>query len=609
MFAKVLIRRSDARRSFRSLIEYVTRADEECVPEIETFTSCLSLDTAHAEMRAVADRNVRVRGPVFHFVICWREGEQPGITQVFEAGRTALEAIGMAHDEHQHVFAIHRDPGNVHLHVVVNRVNLHTGRAVNPGLSYFKLDRCMRELELRQGWQHNRGSYVIVERDGQHVVERDMRSRKERQSRPARARDMEAFSGMESLATYACGTPRRDVLAQLSQPGVTWQDVHAVLARHGLELRIKGPGLAIYAKGREHLTPVKASSVDERLGRRRLEEALGPWVEPTRVIRLTDAERSYVEREIDVADAPRREARARMRVGLRAGYDYDGTRQRAEFDTARRELRSRHAHEYRTLLERHQKVRERIRGSGFPAIERKAAFSVSAFERARELEALRERQIAERKALKRPQTYREWVETLAQQGDEAAIAQLRSWTWAHQRRRSHVPVAEPGNWIAASIREDIDPFPPARAGVKESWTWRVDTRTGNVEYQLMGERQFVDEGWRVRFHSNDAQRDTMLAGLLLARQKFGSQIDVTGSEHFRERTAALAATYRLDITFGDVALEAMRLALIREQQERENARATPNPHPVAQPEWVAGSSPERGPQRESGRPSMGGPDR
>ncbi|WP_421073648.1 TraI/MobA(P) family conjugative relaxase [Paraburkholderia sp. A2WS-5] len=591
------------------MIEYVTRTGEEDAPGIETFTSCLSLDTAHAEMRAVADRNARVRGPVFHFMICWREGEQPHRTQVFEAGRAALEAIGMAPDEHQHVFAIHRDTGNVHLHVVVNRVNLQTGRVINPGLSYLKLDRCMRELELRQGWQHNRGSYAVVERDGQLVVERDMRPRNERQSRPARASDMEAFSGMESLATYASAAPKREVLAELNQPGVTWQDLHEVLARHGLELRPKGQGLAMYAKGRDKLTPVKASSVDERFGRRQLEAMLGPWVEPARVIRLSEAERGYLDREIDAADASRREARARVRAGLRARYDHDTTPQRVEFDTARRKIQSRHEHEYRTLLERHQKVRERIRGSGFPAIERKAAFSVSAFERARELEALREQQSAERRALKRPQTYREWVGMLAQEGDEAAIVQLRSWAWAHERRRSQVPEPEHGNWIAGSIRDDIDPFPPARAKLMENWTWRVDPATGNVGYQLGGERQFIDEGWRILFDSNDVQRAAMVAGLILARQKFGSQIDVTGSEHFRERTAALAATYRLDITFGDVALEAMRLALIREQRQRENAHVPEKAHSVAQPEWVAGSSPEREPRVNPGQPSMNGPER
>lgn len=609
MLARVLIRRCDARRSFRALIEYVMRSDEECAPEIDTCTNCLSLDTAHAEMRAVADRNARVRGPVFHFMICWREGEQPGRTQVFEAGRTALEAIGMTPDEHQHVFAIHRDTGNVHLHVVVNRVNLHTGRAVNPGLSYLKLDRCMRELELRQGWQHNRGSYAVVERDDQLLVERDMRPRKERQTRPARARDMEAFSGMESLATYASAAPRREVLAELNQPGVTWQDVHAVLARHGLKLRIKGQGLAIYAKGRERRTPVKASSVDERLGRRRLEQMLGPWVEPARVTRLADAERGYMEREIDVADAPCREARARMRAALRARYDREWAPLRVEFDTEHQKIRGRHKNEYRALLERHRRVRERIRDSSLLAIERKAAFSVSAFERARELEALREQQSAERRALKRPQTYREWVEMLAQQGDEAAIVQLRSWAWAQQRRRSHAPGPEHGNWIAGAVRKENDPFPPARVKVMENWTWRVDTATGNVEYLLLGGRQFVDEGWRVLFDSNEVQTDTMLAGLLLARQKFGSRIDVTGSGNFRERTAVLAATYRLDITFGDVALEAARLALVREEQQRENSRAAEKSHPAAQPEWMAGRSPECEPQTKPEQPSMDGPDR
>ncbi|CAG4920943.1 hypothetical protein R54767_04764 [Paraburkholderia gardini] len=125
-------------------------------------------------------------------MISWRDGEQPDSNRAFEAGRAALDALGMSPEGHQHVFALHRDTGNVHLHVAVNRVSPETGRAVYQGLSYLKLDRCMRELELRQGWQHERGPYVVVERDGQPVIERDRSYRKKRESRPARARDMEA---------------------------------------------------------------------------------------------------------------------------------------------------------------------------------------------------------------------------------------------------------------------------------------------------------------------------------------------------------------------------------------------------------------------------------
>lgn len=158
MLAKVPKKRGDGQSSFRSLIDYVTRANDGHSSDIEAVTNCLSLDTAHAEMCAVAARSARVRDPVFHFVISWRDGEQPDQAQVLEAGRATLDALGMVPDEHQHVFAIHRDTDNVHLHVIVNRVNLETGRAVHPGLSYLKLDRaCV-------SWSYGKAGSMIAGR-------------------------------------------------------------------------------------------------------------------------------------------------------------------------------------------------------------------------------------------------------------------------------------------------------------------------------------------------------------------------------------------------------------------------------------------------------------
>lgn len=606
MLAKVPKKRGDGRTSFRSLVAYVTRA-ESGTTDIEVFTNCLSLDTASAEMRAVANRSARVRDPVLHFVISWREGEQPDSEQAFEAGRKALDALGMLPDEHQHVFALHRDTDNVHLHVVVNRVNLETGRAVHPGLSYLKLDRCMRELELQQGWHHDCGPYVVVERGGQPVIERDRSHRPARESQPARARDMEAFSGMESLAAYIHGEPKRDVLAALKELDATWQDMHEVLAKHGLELRIKGQGLAIYAKDRDDLIPVKASSVHELLGKGRLEKRLGPWVEPARTIRVSDAERSYQEREVDETRTARREQRARMRADLRTRYDRHHEQQRREYDAARRQMRTRHQAEYRALLERHRTVRGQIRNSGLPALERKAAYSVSAFGRARELEMLREQQWTERESLTRPLTYHEWVEMMVRQGDEAAIAQLRGWAYAERRRRKRPQEPDHRNRITGLSGDDPDPLPPKRARAMEDWSWQVDTSTGNVDYLQRGERQFTDEGWAVVFRSNDAESDAMLAGLLLARQKFGPDVDVKGSANFRERTVRLAIENRLDIRFGDTALEARRLELVRLQQQQERLRSLQKTRTV-QPQRTAGGPPLP-PQKLGHEPSPDGPER
>ncbi|HEM7879390.1 relaxase/mobilization nuclease domain-containing protein [Burkholderia contaminans] len=596
MLGKVPIKRGDTGSSFRALIAYVTRTADAPVPDLDTFTNCLSLQTAPAEMQAVAARSARVHDPVFHFVISWRAGEHPNRDQAMEAGRAALEALGMAPDAHQHVFAIHRDTDNVHLHVVVNRVSLEMGRAVHPGLSYLKLDRCMRELERRQGWQPDRGPYAMIEHDGQITIERERTTA--RPPRPARARDMEAFSGIESLASYVSGAPTRDVLAALNQPGATWQDVHEALARHGLELRVKGHGLAIYAKARDDLTPVKASSVHEQLGRGKLEKRLGPWAEPMRAIRVSSAERRYLEREIDPARVVRREARARMRAELRTNFERDQARQRGEFDAARRQMRTRHQTGYRTVLERHRRVREQIRASRMPRAERKAAYSVSAFERMRELEALREAQSAERDALTRPQTYREWVEMRAREGDEAAIAQLRGWAYTARRRHKTPVEPERRNRITGLFGDDSDPLPPTRAQVLADWTWRVDTTSGNVDYLRHGARQFTDEGWGVVFGSNAAQWDAMLAGLLLARQKFGPQIDVSGNDDFRERTVMLAVAYRLDVTFGDDILEARRMQLVQVQRRRDQARAQEAQRTPAQPTDTRSPAPT--PERPSG---------
>ncbi|WP_343675912.1 TraI/MobA(P) family conjugative relaxase [Paraburkholderia heleia] len=615
MLAKVPKKRGDGRTSFRSLVAYVTRAENDAA-DVEVFTNCLSLDTAPSEMRAVANRSARVRDPVFHFVISWRDGEQPDSAQAFEAGHVALDALGMPTDEHQHVFALHRDTDNVHLHVVVNRVNLETGRAMHPGLSYLKLDRCMRELELRQGWQHDRGPYVVVERDGQPVIERDRAHRQEKESRPARARDMEAFAGMESLATYIQGEAKRDVLAVLKESGATWQDVHEALAKHGLELRIRGQGLGIHAKHRDDLTPVKASSLHELLGKGRLEKRLGPWAEPARMIRVSDAERRYLERETDDVRTVRREQRARLRADLRARYDRHHEQQRREYDAARRQMRTRHQAEYRALLERHRIVRGQVRNSGLPAIERKAAYSISAFERARDLEILREQQSEERANLVRPLTYREWVEMMARQGDEAAIAQLRGWAYAERRRHKRQQEPDYRNRITGLLQDDHDPLPPKRARAMERWNWQVDTATGNVDYLRRGERQFTDEGWAVVFRSNDAESDIMLAGLLLARQKFGRDIDVQGNEDFRERTVRLAVEHRVDVRFGDAMMEAQRLNLIRllaQQEEAERLRAAqkarsvqPRQRMVSEPSGLA-PKPELAPPSPTLSPD--GPDR
>ena len=72
--------------------------------------------------------------------------------------------------EHQYLAAVHRDTDNIHGHFMVNRIHPETYRAVYPDRDYYKLDKVMREVELAQGWSHDKGVYSIHERNGKRLL-------------------------------------------------------------------------------------------------------------------------------------------------------------------------------------------------------------------------------------------------------------------------------------------------------------------------------------------------------------------------------------------------------------------------------------------------------
>lgn len=282
-------------RDFEQLVHYVGRetsvdpATGEVIAKaiaIETHR-IRSLTTAADEMDDVARGCSRLRAPAdYHLVISWPEGETPTNEQAFEAGRHALAALKMA--EHQYVMAIHDDTGNRHLHIAVNRVNPDTLRAVSPFRDYLILDRAMREMELAQGWSHDRGPFVV---HGDRVrLEFKAQTHGLGLDEPAptsqKAKDFQAWMGAEPFTVYVrrIAEPLRELLAKET---VTWAEIHAVFAQFGTELQPKGTGL-IVVDAHDPRTVAKASQVARFASRDRLEARLGPF-EPAAERTLTFA--------------------------------------------------------------------------------------------------------------------------------------------------------------------------------------------------------------------------------------------------------------------------------------------------------------------------------
>lgn len=593
MIIELFGKRNDGGTSFHSAVNYIASLRDQIDPDtgevidrgmVTTFTSCHSPETAAIEMWGTSALSARIKDPVFAGVISWPPGEYPTDEQMHEAGLLHLKNQGM--EGHQYVMSVHRDTDNAHIHFVANRVHPETGRVAGLNHSYMTAVRSAREIEIVQGWQHvEQGPFKVREHDGEKVVDYRHASAKERiaereakrGNKPDQARKMEAFSGRESLASYVQGEPKKDALAALDKGG-DWQALHKALAVHGLAIKPKGPGFAIHSTRDPAAVPVKASTMAQALGGSRLKSKLGEYREPTPEVARTEPRREYMKERPKRDPKMReeqREARAFERAKLRSRYDGYRTEWNAAKAPARAELYERQRRERSelaaTLAAKAKAQRVQIKSSDLPGPKKRALYSLAAMQAATERAALAERIKAERAAFRaeRPQDYRSWVADRAQEGDPAAIRQVRGWAYQDGRKARQMEREDAARGPGVAVPDDRqrDPAPPR--ALTDRVSWRVDRESGAVDYQLDGREAFRDTGRRIAYN-DDSQRDddAIGVGLLLAREKFGGQaLNITGPDEFRQRVLAVAIERGLDVKFSDPELERRRIEGLRERQE------------------------------------------
>ena len=222
-----------------------------------------------AEMVALAEDAVRSRDPINHYVLSWREGEQPSPEQVEEAVDLTFEEMGL--EDHQAIYGLHADTDNYHLHVIVNRVHPDTGRVkkVNRGFDIESLHRAVVRIEQAQGWtvEENKRYHMV---DGK--LERTDPDAGSKPRRPSQQQlDRERRSGEKSAARVAI-----EAAAPLIAAAGTWDELHASLAEQGM----------CYARATRVRTgatvtigdvTIRASRVSREATLRSLEARLGPY--------------------------------------------------------------------------------------------------------------------------------------------------------------------------------------------------------------------------------------------------------------------------------------------------------------------------------------------
>lgn len=272
------------REAFRPGVRYVCSKAERVA-----LLNLTSPDWSDAgpEMELTSELSTKVRKPYYHIVLSWHPHERPTLDQQFAAMHHVLKALGLG--EHQIVIGSHGDREHCHIHAIANTVHPISGKVWSKSNDHMKIEKACREIELKQGWAHDRGrfDFDVIEKDGQQIVKLkrnpDAWERK-KQLREAGKRSPSpgdiAFEKQHGFPSFAQDIPPalRDRFAQTVAKVHSWDALHAGLAEIGLQYLKAGSGARVGLMGSKEDT--KASAFGQKFSLKKLEASFGPYKAP-----------------------------------------------------------------------------------------------------------------------------------------------------------------------------------------------------------------------------------------------------------------------------------------------------------------------------------------
>lgn len=464
-----------------------------------------------AEMVALAMEATRSKDPVDHWLLSWKEGEQPTQAQCNEAVAILKRHLGMSSDQLA-VFALHRNTENYHLHVVLNRVHPDTLRVEDKGWCIDKAHKAIAEIIHAQGWEAEKNARYLAGRSGEVIRTSSVREPQPR----SKARDHENATGEKSCERIA-----QERAAPILRNAKTWAQVHEELARVDMRYERKGSGAMLWVGNQ----PLKASCIGREFSRTRMEARLGEFQPDSHDNTMPQQQR---EAEPLRQDMPANWAEYRKVLEAnRKQKDAAQVRQRTDHHAAR-EMQSADFRKERSTL---------YQGGKWSGNALNVARSLLAADHAKRRAELMERQKRERDSLRmrfgRRKTFEQF---LIEQGEPQLAEQWRY-------RETETP--------GTAILGDGDEIPRKRdirdfiAHVRQSSHSQLD----EIHYSSRSDPShvsFTDRGKRIDVWQAQDEA-AVLAALQLGVQKWGT-LTITGPDEFKQLCAELAAQHGFKIS-------------------------------------------------------------
>ena len=484
--------------NYGRLARYLARigeyADDKEPPAMTWCAGCVGGDDYAEGIAEVQDTqvlNTRVQSAkTYHLVVSFRPEDQARLTPEVLRSIEQRFAAALGLSEHQRHCAVHTDTQNIHLQVGYNLIHPTTLTRNDHSWDYNKRDALCRELEREYGLTVDNG------------MEQERGQREQADRLNERALALEAQQGLQSFDSYV--REHKDSILAALETAPNWQNLHRTLYRHGLEIRPKGNGLII--KNLHGKQAVKASDVDRSLSKGKLEKVLGAFVPSTPTL---DKEKSRY-RSRPVQRSPQGEA-------LYARYQAEAAdrKQQAESEKAWQ------VDTLATIREKWRLKRAEIEKSTLLKQNRRNLIQYARKKEAAELAEARAR-LQQEQTVPRYESWNDFLRRHAEQGDETALAVLRS-------RKQPVEVEGP----------PPAPKPPALAALKAEYAEKQlevlhdtdQTRKGKktlLAYLRMEE--LLKEGHGLNLRPEDVTRSVDNKGAVVFILPGGGKVRDTGNE-------------------------------------------------------------------------------
>lgn len=533
MIAKIIPIKTVRKSNYSALIQYLTDPQDksERVSQIKV-SNCYSDDQIAAliEIQNTQEMNTRAKSDkTCHLVLSFPEGESLSFKSLNAIEERFCDVLGFT--GHQRISVVHDDTNNLHMHIAINKIHPRNLTIHNPYYDYIKVAKLCEQIEQEYG---------LTKVNHETVSDKVSRV----------AQEIETRTGVESLL----GWIKREALTEIKHAG-NWQELHRVLATHGLAIKERGNGLVLVAN---NVVAVKASSVDRSLSKGNLTQRLGAFIaidnseqsspqnakqyQPKPLQNRMDTSKLYARYQREQADSATQ--RTNQWIMLRQNRDRLIKRAKQEAKLKRNLIKS---------IKAGRLAKKALYATAHQQLKTTIKIIKSDYQKAYQHSKTRHSRMG----------WLDWLAKEARNGNAEALGVLRS------RRVGQFK----GNQVSA--KQSHDGF-STDGHFKDSFVESI-SKIGTVTYKA-GSTTIRDDGKRL-IVLPDTSRDALVDVLQVAMKKYGSHLAINGTESFRLQIAEVAVQNRMRITFDDKRLEQYRQQLMKQHrvnsaQSGERIRST-----------------------------------